>query len=101
MRAQKRWVRDCINQRNNDESDEKVVASEVAVCKSGTHRSPAAMRIVAEMLRGDGIAFFRPKHLSWGVWKSRGRCWWCDACHLDNPAKVALSDGVYELWKTL
>ena len=78
-----------------------VSAAIVCVCKAGTHRSPAVARLITECLRGDGITFTVPRHISFHVWLERKRCYTCDDCSDLNPHKGKIFKRTYARWEMI
>jgi hypothetical protein len=109
LKVAKKWSRDSVTLLQDSmadgiadsEADWTEWRSDIGFCcKSGTHRAPAAARIIREMLVMDGYKTNQPRHLSFGTWTARGRCHWCHQCVLDNPNKQALFEIAYAKWCT-
>ena len=98
LKVAKEWSRDAVALLPADSEGQHVCSDIGFCCTSGTHRGPASARLVRECLLKDGFSVAQVRHLSWGTWKLRNRCYWCPQCVLDNPAKQALFNTAYAKW---
>ena len=94
LKVAKQWSRSLV--RSNGLED--VYIDLGFCCNSGTHRAPAAARLVRECLLKDGFSVTQVRHLSEATWKDRNRCSWCYQCALSNPDKQALFNTAYAKW---